>query len=212
MFIPAAFAETDTAPLHALMRAHPLATIVIATSDGLDANHIPLHLDPASAAAGTLRGHVARANPLWRACGEGVPALAIFRGPDAYITPNWYPGKRDDGKAVPTWNYVTVHAHGRLRAIDDVQWLRAQLEELVTEHESGEAVPWKIADAPPDYIETLLRGIVGIELRIARLEGKWKASQNHPAVNRTGVIEGLRKRDTSTASAMAEIVRERGPK
>jgi len=112
---------------------------------------------------------------------------------------------------VPTWNYVTVHAHGRLRAIDDAQWLRAHLEELVTEHEAGEAVPWKIADAPPDYIETLLRGIVGIELQITRLEGKWKASQNHPAANREGVIEGLRKRGTCAAAAMAQVVREREP-
>jgi transcriptional regulator len=212
MFIPAAFAETEPVALHALMRAHPLATLVIATGDGLDANHIPLHVDSASGEFGTLRGHVSRANPLWRACVEGVPAIAIFRGSDAYITPNWYPSKREDGKAVPTWNYVAVHAHGMLRAIDDAQWLRAQLEELVVQHESTETAAWKISDAPPDYIEAMLRGIVGIELKITRLEGKWKASQNHPAANREGVIEGLRKRGISSASAMAEIVRERGPK
>lgn len=212
MFIPAAFAETGIDLQHALMRAHPFATIVVAADGGLDANLIPLHLEPALGEFGTLRGHVARANPLWRACGEGIPALAIFHGPNAYITPNWYPSKRKDGKALPTWNYVAVHAHGTLRAIDDPHWLRAQLEHLVAEHESAETSPWKIADAPVDYVETMLKGIVGVELEIARLEGKWKASQNHPAANREGVIEGLRRRNTSMALAMAKVVHERGPK
>ncbi len=210
MFIPSSFAEPRVDAMHALIRAHALATLVVGTGRGLDAHHLPMHLDPSRGTVGVLQGHVARANPLREDAAQDIDALAIFQGPEAYITPSWYATKRETGKVVPTWNYVTVHAHGRLRVIDDAQWLRAHLEQLVADHESREAVPWKVSDAPSDYIETMLGGIVGFELDIVRLEGKWKASQNHPAANREGVIEGLRGRATSTAAAMAEIVRERG--
>lgn len=210
MFIPSSFAESRVDEMYGLIRTHSLATLVVGAKRGLDAHHLPLHLDPSRGTFGVLQGHIARANPLREEVEQGIEALAIFLGPEAYITPSWYATKRETGKVVPTWNYVSVHAHGRLRLIDDAQWLRAHLEQLVADHESREATPWKIADAPAEYIATMLKGIVGIEFEIIRLEGKWKVSQNHPAANREGVIEGLRQRATTEASAMAEIVYERG--
>lgn len=212
MLIPASFAESRIDEMHRLMRASPLATMVIAGSGGLEAHHLPTHLDTTRGPYGVLQCHVARANSLWRESGEGIDALAIFHGPDAYITPSWYATKRDGGKVVPTWNYVTVHAYGRLRAIDEPQWLRAHLEQLVTDNESREALPWKIADAPPEYIETMLRGIVGIEFEIVKLEGEWKVSQNHPEANRSGVVDGLRRRGGDGATAIADLVEARGPR
>ena len=212
MHIPTAFSETRIDVMQELMRERPLATLVISGERGLDAHHLPMHLEPRHGPFGALHGHVARANPLVVDCTRPSDALAIFQGPEAYITPSWYATKRETGKVVPTWNYVAVHAHGRLRLIDDPQWLRAHLEQLVADNESREASPWKISDAPADYIETMLRGIVGFEFEIVRLEGKWKASQNHPAANREGVIDGLRRRATPAASAMADIVHERGPR
>ncbi|MFT3791369.1 MAG: FMN-binding negative transcriptional regulator [Rudaea sp.] len=211
MFIPSSFAESRTGVMQAFMREHPLATLVIAGERGLDAHHLPVHLDTERGAFGTLQGHIARANLLATDCVQPINAVAIFHGPAAYITPSWYATKRETGKVVPTWNYVAVHAHGRLRAIDDAQWLRAHLEQIVAENESREVLPWKISDAPPDYIEAMLRGIVGFEFEITRLEGKWKASQNHPAANREGVIDGLRRRATPGAMEMADIVFKRGP-
>ncbi|WP_347260710.1 FMN-binding negative transcriptional regulator [Rudaea sp.] len=212
MHIPAAFSETRIDVMWNLMREHPLATLVIAGERGLDAHHLPMYLEKHQGPSGALHGHIARANRLVADCAQPSDALAVFHGPEAYITPSWYATKRETGKVVPTWNYVAVHAHGRLRLIDDSQWLHAHLERLVGEHEAGETTPWKISDAPADYIETMLRGIVGFELEIVRLEGKWKASQNHPAANREGVIDGLRRRATPAAQAMADVVRERGPR
>jgi transcriptional regulator len=209
MYIPSAFSETRIDVMHRLMRAHPLATLVVASATGLDAHHLPLYLESSRGPCGVLEGHIARANPLQRHAAQGIDALAIFHGPEAYITPAWYANKAQGGKAVPTWNYVAVHAHGRLRTIDEPHWLRAHLQRLVAENEAREVSPWEISDAPADYIQTLLAGIVGLEFEIARLEGKWKASQNHPAANRAGVIDGLRKRQTPAALAMADIVCER---
>jgi len=207
MYLPRHFEETRPDTLHALMRARPLATLVTADgAGGFDANHIPLHLDPAAGPHGVLRGHVARANPLWRAVGAGAPALAIFQGDDAYISPSWYPSKREHGKAVPTWNYAVVHARGALRAIDDAAWLRGLLNTLTTEHESGLPQPWSVADAPPDYIEKMVAAVVGIELSIEQLTGKWKVSQNQPAANRAGAAQGLRDRGQPGADAMARLV------
>ena len=211
MYIPPAFDEARIDVMHHFVRTHPLATLVIACANGFDAHHLPLHLDAQRGAYGMLQGHVARANVLLKQRVHALDAIAIFHGPDAYITPSWYASKRESGKAVPTWNYVAVHAHARLRVIDDTAWLRAHLETLVSTHEAREAAPWKISDAPADYITSQLNGIVGIELDIVRLEGKWKASQNHPAANRAGVVDGLRQRGTSSASAMADIVQERSP-
>lgn len=208
MYLPAHFSESRTEVLHALMRARPLATLVTPVAGGLDANHIPLHFSLEAGPLGTLRGHVARANPLWRECTPGVDVLAIFHGPDAYITPGWYPTKAQTGKAVPTWNYAVVHAHGALRAVDDPVWLRAHLAALTAQHEAASAQPWQIEDAPADYLEKMISAVVGIEITITRLTGKWKASQNQLPENQAGVAHGLRERAGADDLAMAALVEE----
>ncbi|MFH1873375.1 MAG: FMN-binding negative transcriptional regulator [Pseudomonadota bacterium] len=205
MYLPAHFEESRSEVLHQLLRAQPFATLVTQGADGVTADHLPLHLEPGVGPCGALQGHVARANPLWQQAADSE-VLAIFHGPQAYVTPSWYPSKHEHGKAVPTWNYVVVHARGRLRAIDDAAWLRRQLETLVAEHEAGFAEPWQISDAPPDYIDRMLTAIVGIEIVITSLAGKWKISQNQPAANRAGVVAGLREQGTADALAMAQLV------
>ena len=205
MYLPAHFEENRVEVLHALMREHPLATLVAHGADGLTANHLPLHLAAEVAPCGVLRGHVARANPLWQQSAD-AEVLVIFHGPQAYVTPSWYPTKREHGKAVPTWNYVVVHARGRLRAIDDPVWLRRNLETLVDSHEAGFAEPWHVADAPAAYIDQMLAAIVGIEIGITELEGKWKTSQNQPQANRAGVVAGLRSLGTADALQTADLV------
>lgn len=205
MYLPAHFKETRGDVLHALMREHPFATLVAHDGRQLTANHLPLHLISDSEPRGLLQGHLARANPLWQRAAD-ADVLAIFQGPQAYVTPSWYETKRLHGKAVPTWNYVVVQARGRLRVIDDAAWLRQQMHALVTSHEAAFAEPWAIADAPPDYIDGMLKAVVGIEIAITELTGKWKVSQNQPAGNRAGVVAGLRQRGAENASAMAELV------
>lgn len=191
MYTPKHFAETRLDVLHEAMRAYPLAMLATQAGETLDANHIPLYLAAEPAPLGALQGHVARANPLWREA-DGRAALAVFRGPDAYITPSWYPGKAQDGRAVPTWNYLAVHAHGRLRAIDDPAWIRAHLEALTARHEALRPHPWRLDDAPADFVDKLIGAVVGIEIVIDRLEGKRKLGQNQPAPNRAGAAAGLR--------------------
>ncbi|MCK9380381.1 MAG: FMN-binding negative transcriptional regulator [Sulfuritalea sp.] len=205
MYLPAQFEESRTEVLRELMREHPFATLVTHGADGLTANHLPLHLEPEIGPFGALQGHVARANRLWQQFAD-TEVLVIFHGPQVYVTPSWYETKREHGKAVPTWNYVVVHARGRLRAIDDPAWLVQQLETLVTHHEADFAEPWQIDDAPPDYIDKMMAAIVGIEITITELKGKWKVSQNQPAVNRAGVVAGLREQGTDAALQMAELV------
>lgn len=202
MYRPAHFAEERGGVLQALMREHPFATLVSLADGEPVADHLPLQL---SADGKRLLGHVARSNPLWRKAG-GQEVLVIFQGPQAYVSPSWYPGKREHGKAVPTWNYVVVHARGRLAAIDDPQRLRSLLDDLVDRHEGGFDAPWRVADAPADYIETMLAAIVGIEITISTLSGKWKVSQNQPATNRAGVVAGLRQLGTEQARDMATLV------
>jgi transcriptional regulator len=187
MYRPAHFTEDDPAALAALMAAHPLAVLVHGTGDALTADHVPLVWDAASR---TLRGHVARANPLWRSA-DGQAVLAVFRGADAYVSPNWYPSKSAHQKVVPTWNYAVVHAHGRLRAVDDVRWLHAFVSGLTAWHEAAQPVPWAVGDAPAEYVAQMLRAIVGIEIGVERLVGKSKLSQNRDAADRTGVAAGL---------------------
>jgi transcriptional regulator len=208
MYLPSHFEETRLEVLHGLIRARPLATVVTLSAGGLDANHIPLHLDAQAGALGVLRGHVARANPMWSDRVEAHGALAIFHGADGYISPSWYPAKREHGKVVPTWNYVVVHAHGPLRVIDDPRWLRTQLEALVAAHEAASSAPWSIADAPQEYIERMIGSIVGFEIAVSRLVGKWKVSQNQPAPNRAGVVAALRARADAAALQMADLVEE----
>ncbi len=205
MYLPTHFEESRVEVLHALMGEHPFATLLTQGAGELEANHLPLHLEPAAGPFGVLQGHVARANPVWQQAG-GSDVLVVFHGPQAYVTPSWYETKREHGKAVPTWNYVVVHAHGRLRTIDDPDWLLGNLEALVAHHEAGFAEPWQISDAPPDYIDKMLTAIIGIEIELTGLKGKWKISQNQPSVNRAGVVAGLRELGTADALAMAELV------
>jgi transcriptional regulator len=208
MYLPAHFEETRVEVIHQLIREHPLAALVTLGSAGLDANHIPLEIDPEPAPFGTLRGHVARANPVWRDFSRDVEALTVFQGPQAYISPAWYQTKEETGKVVPTFNYIVVHAYGSLRIIEDEAWLRGLVERLTTRHESGRAEPWKVSDAPEDFIKTQLRAIVGIEMPVTRLVGKWKVSQNRPPVDREGVVRGLSEMNDANAAAMARLVKE----
>jgi transcriptional regulator len=187
MYVPAHFREDRIPVLHDAMRQIGFATLVTQGPDGIEANHLPLLLD---GEAGILRGHVARANPVWKHWQSGAEALAIYLGPDAYISPNWYPTKAETGKAVPTWNYLTVHARGTITVIEDADWLRAHVAALSDRHEAGRPEPWSIGDAPPAYIASLLRAIVGLEIAVTSLEGKWKLSQNRPA-DIDGVKAGL---------------------
>ena len=205
MYVPKHFAQVDMTQLHALMRAQPLATLVTLNAGELNANHIPLHLHPEPAPCGTLQGHVARSNTLWTDLADNE-SLAVFHGPNAYVSPSWYATKRETGRAVPTWNYTAVHAYGRLRVIDDAEWLRTQIDALTATHEAKLAQPWSPADAPADYIHGMLGAIIGIELVITRLIGKWKVSQNQPEVNRAGVVEALLQQHDSDASAIAALV------
>ena len=206
MYVPAHFEETRLEVLHDLVRNHPLATLVTLDRAGLNANHIPMELDPEPQSLGTLRGHVSRANPMWRDVSSNVSALAIFQGPEIYITPSWYQTKQESGKVVPTWNYAVVHAYGPIRIIEDHAWLRSLVERLTNRHEAQRPEPWEVADAPDDYIEGQLRGIVGIEIPIERLIGKWKVSQNRPEADRKGVSMGLHELSKSDAACMADLV------
>ncbi len=212
MYAPKHFEETRVEVMRDLIRAYPLAAIVTQTSRGLIADHVPLLARADGSPFGILIGHVARANPMWRDHDPARDALAIFQGPNAYITPGWYPTKAETGKVVPTWNYAVVHAQGTMRAIEDRAWLRAHLEALTAHNESPRSQPWVLADAPADYIEAMLGAIVGIEIAVTDLRGKWKTSQNQPARNRDGVIAGLEATKQPGAEAMAKLVRERsGP-
>jgi transcriptional regulator len=215
MYLPAHFHEDRTPVLHDLIRAHPLATLVTLDDSGLVANHIPMEIDPEAGALGTLRGHVARANPVWRAHRAGMDAMVVFQGAQGYITPSYYATKAATGKVVPTWNYATVHAYGPLRAIEDVGWLRGFLEQLTGRYEAERAETtgepaWQVGDAPAAFIDSLLKTIVGIEVPIARLEGKWKVSQNRSPEDRAGVVAGLTRTGDPMQRAMAELVRGRG--
>lgn len=206
MYVPRLHAMPDRADALALMHAHPLATWITAAGGELQAHHLPTLLEPDHGAHGRLLAHVSRANPLWHALGDGAPALVVFRGPQAYVTPGWYPGKAEHGRVVPTWNYVAVHVHGTARAFDEPTALRALLDRLSAHHEAGLPRPWSPAEAPADYLAGLLRGIVGIELTIERLEARRKASQDEDLADRHGTVAGLRTQPGDEARAMADIV------
>jgi transcriptional regulator len=206
MYLPAHFAETRIEILRQLVEAHPLGVLVTLGAEGLNANHLPFEWDPEPAPFGTLRAHVARANCLWKELSSGTHPLAIFQGPQHYITPSWYQTKKDTGKVVPTWNYLVVHAYGPMRVIDDVQWLRKFVGALTERFEASRAQPWKVEDAPEDFIATQLKAIVGIEMTVEKLLGKWKASQNRPAQDREGVVAGLREYRSVNADGVADAV------
>ena len=192
--------------MHELIRARPLATLVTLSSSGLNANHIPLHLSGSPAPFGTLQGHVARANPILSDLEKNTEVLAVFHGSDAYITPSWYATKKETGKVVPTWNYAVVHAYGYVRVVDDASWLRIHLEALTTHNEASFAEPWAVSDAPHEFTEKLIGNIIGFEMVITRLSGKWKVSQNQPQQNQASVIEGLKASGQQESSAMAALV------
>jgi len=212
MYSPAHFEESRVEVLQDLVRAHPLATLVTWTGDALVANLLPLLFRPAEGAdasegrQGSLVGHIARANPLWKTTDFSVPVLAVFQGPAHYISPNWYPSKAHNGKVVPTWNYVVAQARGCLRLHQDPAWIRAQVAQLTAQQEATQTQPWSVGDAPPAYTDALLGALVGIEIPIDQWTGKWKVSQNQSAENRAGVVQGL---VAASGTAMARCVQER---
>jgi transcriptional regulator len=205
VYVPKAFEETRVDVLHACIRAHPLGALVTRGPSGLDANHVPFVVDPQPAPFGTLRAHVARANPAWRELTDAPHALVIFQGPQAYVSPSWYPAKQEHGKVVPTWNYVAVHAYGAARVIHDAAWLRDLVSSLTREHEAARAEPWSVSDAPDEFVAQQMRAIVGIEIPIARLLGKWKASQNRTPLEIERVTSGL----AADGSVFADLMRRK---
>jgi transcriptional regulator len=208
MYIPRHNEEKRVSVMHSLMVSRPLGTLITLGSSGLFASHIPMILEDDGSQFGVLKGHISRANTQWRDFVSTVDALAIFAGDQHYITPTWYPGTKEHGKEVPTWNYVVVHAYGSLKVIQDEQWLRTNVEKLTNIHEAGSPVPWRVSDAPEDFIKSQLKGIVGLEMPIQRLEGKWKVSQNRTEQDRNGVIDGLAKLNTPESLAMKALVEE----
>jgi transcriptional regulator len=210
MYTPQHFEETRLEVLHALMQTHPLATLITTSAGGPVGNHLPLEIDPAAGALGTIRGHLARANPAWRDHRPDSEVLVIFQGPQAYISPSWYPTKRVTGQVVPTWNYAVVHAYGPLRLVHDTTWLRSHVGRMTDRHESQRPAPWHVDDAPRDYIEKRLQAIVGFEIPISRIHGKWKMSQNRTAADQAGVVSGLRESGGAETSAVARIVESKG--
>ena len=206
MYVPAHFEESRIEVLHDLILTHPFSTLVTMSSIGINANHIPLHLVQEAGQYGTLQGHVARANPVWSDLVNNVEVLVIFQGPSSYITPSWYPTKQEHGKVVPTWNYVTVHAYGALRVIDDPVWVKTQLESLTVQQEALFDKPWAVSNAPVEFTDKMIGAIVGIEILITKLIGKWKVSQNQPTLNQAGVVQGLDSLGRSEATELAAIV------
>jgi transcriptional regulator len=206
MYQPPHFREDDLAVQHALIKAHPLGLLVTFGSDGLEANPIPFVLEASASSLGTLKAHLSRANPQWRTFEPAQEALVVFQGPETYITPSWYAAKREHGKVVPTWNYAIVQARGRLTIRDDPDWLRQQITAMTEMQEGPRPEPWNVSDAPAPFVAAQLKGIVGIEIEITRIEGKWKVSQNRPEADRLGVSAGLRLSQDDASHHMAELV------
>jgi transcriptional regulator len=205
MYQPAAFREDRAEVQHALIREYPLGLLMTAGPGGLMANPVPFLLDE----PGTLRAHIARPNPQCQELAQVIECLVVFQGPQEYVTPSWYPSKLEHGRVVPTWNYATVHVWGRPRLVEDAAWLARQLDDLTRMKESARDKPWATSDAPPDFMAGQMRGIVGIEIPISRIEGKWKVSQNRPPADRAGVLAGLRAQGDPSAD-MAALVADRG--
>ena len=212
MYEPPLHRQEDLAAQHALIRAHPLGLLISHGASGLLANAIPFLIFPEASKLGTLQAHVARANPQWRDLQSAEEALVVFQGAQHYITPSWYETKRETGKVVPTWNYLIVQARGRPRVIEDAHWLRAQIEAITDKKEASRAKPWAVGDAPEDFVAAQIRQIVGVEIEIADIKGKWKVSQNRKAEDRAGVVAGLEAEGDPEAEEMARIVDEAGPR
>ncbi|CAN5749765.1 FMN-binding negative transcriptional regulator [soil metagenome] len=207
MYQPPHFREDRIEVQHALIRSHPLGLLVTAGAGGLMANPIPFLVYPDESELGILRAHVARGNLQWRELAAVEECLVVFQGPHSYVSPSWYATKQETGKVVPTWNYVTVHAWGAPRVVEDAGWLRRQLDDLTASQENRRAPPWAVGDAPEPFIASQIKGIIGVEVPVARIEGKWKVSQNRAQADRAGVVAGL---TAECEGAMAELVRERG--
>lgn len=207
MYLPSAFREENQDIQHDFIRAHPLGVLMTAGEGGLMANHIPCLLYP-DGEHGVLRLHIARANPQLAALSASQDCMVVFQGEQAYISPSWYATKQETHKVVPTWNFTAVHVWGTPTVMDDAAWLRAQLEALTLSHEHKRAQPWAVGDAPPDFIAAQMRAIIGVEIPISRIEGKWKVSQNRNEADRQGVVAGLN--NTDGGQAMAALVAERG--
>jgi len=210
LYEPPLHKNENLSELHALIRARPLGLLISAGPGGLVANAIPFVLDEDASNLGTLQAHMARANPQWRDLIEAPEALVVFQGPEHYITPSWYATKRETGKVVPTWNYVMVQAKGQAKVIDDGDWLAKQIEALTRAREAGRDPPWAVGDAPADFIAMQRKAIVGFEIEIRDIRGKWKTSQNRPAADRAGVVAGLEALGDEAAAAMAALVRQAG--
>lgn len=209
MYLPPSFREPRTEVIHDLIEAHPLGAVITVAAAGLFATHIPFVLDRAAGPLGTLRGHVARSNPHHRLDAAAGEALVIFTGPDAYVSPSLYPSKAEHGRVVPTWNYVAVHAYGGVRWVDDAEFVLRNVEALTLRHEAGRERPWSIHDTPADYLAGLSKAVIGIEIPIARLEGKWKMSQNREARDAQGVATGLAGSAAAHERHVARLVAER---
>jgi transcriptional regulator len=211
MYQPAHFIEPRLEVKYDLIRAHPLG-LMISVEAGLPAaNAIPFIIDAKAAPLGVLRGHVARSNPQWQGLKTSSDALVVFQGAHTYVTPSWYQTKRETGKAVPTWNYIMVQARGKMRVIEDREWLLDMVTALTDTHEAPRAEPWRVSDAPAPYLDAMLKAIVGLELEIASLDGKWKVSQNRTREDMSGVIGGLEAQDHPHAREIAKLARERLP-
>jgi transcriptional regulator len=213
MYQPPHHVETDLGVLHALIKTHPLGLLISAGPEGPVANPLPFLLDQGVGQNGRLRAHLARANPQWRLIADNpeMPVLVVFQGADSYITPSWYETKRETGKVVPTWNYAIVQARGTARTVEDSGWIAGQIAELTAMQEAPRPEPWQVSDAPEAYIASQIKGIVGLEIDIAAISGKWKVSQNRPVADRAGVAEGLESAaDDSASQEMAQLVRRYG--
>ncbi|MDX1961539.1 MAG: FMN-binding negative transcriptional regulator [Pirellulales bacterium] len=206
MYIPRQFVESRVEVMHQLIRAYPLATLVNYSLCGLNANHIPLYLSESPTPYGTLQGHIARANPLLHEIAGGIDSLVIFHGPSSYISPSWYSTKQETGKVVPTWNYIVVHAYGVLSVVDNPTWLRAQLDALTNRQEALFDETWAVSDSPADYIENIMQSIVGVEMVITKMLGKWKVSQNQTTQNQISVISGLKASGHPGSESMAALM------
>ncbi|TAL85894.1 MAG: FMN-binding negative transcriptional regulator [Candidimonas sp.] len=209
MYLPPVFREDQIGLLHDLIRTHPLATLVTAGPGGLMANLIPFLFYPEEGEHGTLRAHLSRGNAQWKELAKAAECMVVFQGANSYITPSWYQTKKETGKVVPTWNFVTVHAWGAPRMKEDSAWLSSHLHDLTYSQEHARVPPWKIEDAPADFIATQMKAIIGLEVSVGRIEGKWKVSQNRPQADRLGVVEGLRSQERESGRIMADLVAQR---
>lgn len=207
MYVPNHFKEEDEEKLQQYIRDYSFGLLVIADDQGIEANHVPFHVScEANSAHGKLQCHLARSNPVWQRIEEGTRVLAVFQGPDAYVSPSWYPTKAETGRVVPTWNYLAVHAQGTAQIIQEPNWLKRHLHQLIDHHESQMAVPWSVDDAPTDFTERLVQAIVGVEIEIETLTGKLKASQNQPEMNRAGAKAGLETGEGAPNPTMAKFI------